>query len=253
MTGDGLWLTRLTGASAEPAIRVFAFPNAGAGPNVFTGLARHLPAWLGLWAVALPGREARFNEPPRTELAPLTADLAEALLPHSTRPYVLFGDCSGALLAYLVSHRVRELGGPAPARLVVSGYPPPDQANRTPEELLALDSAEFWSRLVALGGIPPEIAAADDLREVFEPAFRADYHLLAQYEHRPLPPLDTPIISLSGPGSPNRHRYAAGWAAHGNGGPHHEEVGDGGRTTDSPAALGAHLAQMLGDLAPPKD
>lgn len=250
MTGEGVWLTRLTDDPGDPAIRLFAFPNAGAGPNVFTELARHLPAWIGLWAVALPGREARFGEPARTELESLTADLAEALLPHVAHPYALFGDCSGALLAYLVAHRVRELGGPAPVRLVVSAYPPPDVANRTPRELLALDSAEFWRRLIAQGGIPPEIVAFDDLREVFEPAFRADYRLLAQYEHRPLPPLRTPITSLSARGDPNADRYAAGWAAQGNGGPHHEEVGDGGRAIDSPVALGGHLAQMLGDPTP---
>ncbi|QKG27194.1 thioesterase II family protein [Actinomadura verrucosospora] len=250
MTGDGLWLTRLTGDPAEPAIRLFAFPNAGAGPNVFTGLARRLPGWIDLWAVALPGREARFGEPPRTELAPLTAELADALLPHLSRPYALFGDCSGALLAFLVAHRVRELGGPAPVRLVVRAYPPPDIVNRTPRELLALESAEFWRRLVSQGRIPPEIAAIDDMREVFEPAFRADYRLLAQYEYRPMPPLNTAITSLPGPGDPDARRHAAGWAAHGKGDPHHREVGNGGRATDSPAALGAHLAQTLGDLAP---
>ncbi|MDL4817183.1 thioesterase II family protein [Actinomadura opuntiae] len=248
MTAYSPWLVHLTESSAEPAIRLFAFPNAGAGPNVFVELARHLPARLGLWAVALPGREARFGESARADLAGLTADLAGALLPHSIHPYALFGDCSGALLAYLVAHRIRELGGPAPVRLVVSDYPPPDRKNRVPGKLLALGSREFWQRLIAQGGVPPEIAAVQDLREVFEPAFRADYRLLAQYEHRPLPRLDTAITSLSGPKNSNARRYAAGWAVHGSRGPHHEEVGNGDRVTDSPVALGACLAHLLGDL-----
>ncbi len=47
----------------------------------------------------LPGRQARFKEPNRTDLGALVADLAADVLAQPRRPTVLFGYYTGALLA----------------------------------------------------------------------------------------------------------------------------------------------------------
>nr|BFE79191.1 hypothetical protein GCM10020093_017920 [Planobispora longispora] len=128
-----------------------AFPHAGGGPSSLTGLAEHFPPEVGLWAVNLPGRQARLAEPPRTDLDGLVDDLARDLAGWR-EPYTLFGYCSGALLAYLVCRRVVELGG-APERLVVASFAAPDI---TPllRRLPSLPSWLFWEQLIDLGGVP---------------------------------------------------------------------------------------------------
>ncbi|MFF0305822.1 thioesterase II family protein [Streptosporangium sp. NPDC004379] len=112
------------GDRPEGRVRLYAFPNAGGGPASLTGLAAAFPPEVEVWAVNLPGRQARLAEPPRDDLGGLVDDLARDLLATARPPYALFGYCSGALLAYLVCRRLTELSA--------SAGPPPDPGRAAP-------------------------------------------------------------------------------------------------------------------------
>jgi surfactin synthase thioesterase subunit len=174
----------------EARARLYVFPHAGAGPAALTGLAAALPETIELWALNLPGRQARLDEPPRTDVRELVAEIA-ADLAATPGYYALFGYCGGALLAHLAASRS------APGRLVVGSYPAPDVAPM-PRRLHLLPGDAFWDAVLAQGGIPPELAAHTGLRPVFEPALRADFALYAGYHHRPTQPLDIPVTVLVG-------------------------------------------------------
>ncbi|MFD0686469.1 thioesterase domain-containing protein [Actinomadura fibrosa] len=224
MTGEhAAWLHRLNDRP-RPAVRLFCFPSVGAGPNMFADLSGRIDGRIEMWGAALPGREARFSEPPPTDLDEVVWTLTQALLPHTERPYALFGYCSGALLAYLVARRLTELGVPAPLRLIVANYPPPHVENRTARDVGALGSEDFWRRIIQLDGVPEQITQMEDLRDVFEPVFRADYRLIAQYEHRDTLPIGLPVTLLSGGLDPLSDQDVTGWARHSDGGVHHEII-----------------------------
>ncbi len=182
---------------AGARLRVFAFPHVGAGCSAFTQCARLLPAEVELWSLNLPGRQARFLEPSRTDLEPLVEEVAGQVLSRITGPYVLFGYCSGALLAFLVARRLRERSAPAADRLVVISYAAPD-AVTPPTRLHELPAEDFWAAVHELGGFPPELLAEQDYREIFEPPLRADFRLLAQYRFTAGAPLDVPISVIAG-------------------------------------------------------
>ncbi|MFF3672199.1 thioesterase II family protein [Microtetraspora malaysiensis] len=171
-----------------------AFPHAGGGPASLGELAGHLPPEVGLWSVNLPGRQARLAEEPRTDLDGLVDELAHDLVERG--PHTLFGYCSGALLAFLVCRRAVELGG-RPERLIVASFAAPD-VTLLLRRLPSLPSWLFWEQLIALGGVPAELADREALWPVLEPALRADFGLLAGYHHRPGPPLPVPISVLYG-------------------------------------------------------
>jgi surfactin synthase thioesterase subunit len=193
-------------------VRVVVFPHAGGGPASLATLAPLFPPHVEPWAVNLPGRQARLAEEPRTDLDGLVADLSAAL-ETVPRPYVLFGYCSGALLAHLVARRAGAEGA-APARLVVGSFAAPDVAI-VPRRLHALPSALFWDRLVAAGGIPAELAAHTDLYPALEPALRADFAMLAGYRYAPVPPVGTPVTVLYGRHDRSLTRGALlGWRRH---------------------------------------
>jgi surfactin synthase thioesterase subunit len=59
---DLTWLRPLSCADEGPIL--FAFPPAGAGPNVFRPWLSWLPAHLELVAVKAPGREDRIGQEP---------------------------------------------------------------------------------------------------------------------------------------------------------------------------------------------
>lgn len=198
----------------DAALRLFAVPHAGAGASAFADCARRLPPGVELRALNLPGRQARLREPPRTELEPLVQELAEHLQGAADgRRYALFGYCSGALLAFLVARRLRALGAPPACRLLVASYFPPDVV--AVPRLHDLPGDEFWEAIRSLGGMPEELLAVEGYRELFEPALRADFGLLARYRHGAEPPLDLPLTALGGRGDDLLGpAELAGWARH---------------------------------------
>jgi medium-chain acyl-[acyl-carrier-protein] hydrolase len=174
---------------------MLAFPQAGGGCSAFAEHSQAMPGWLELRTLNLPGRQARFGEALRTDLAGLVADLV-ADCAQCTGPYLMYGYCSGALLAYLVSRGLSENGTPMPRRLVVGSYPAPHLITSTPID--ALGSEQLWQALVDYRAVMPQLAQHAELRAVSEPVIRADLNLVSQYKHVPAPPLPVPITVLAG-------------------------------------------------------
>ncbi|MFI5957628.1 thioesterase II family protein [Cryptosporangium sp. NPDC051539] len=204
---SGPWFVPMTEAAAP--VRVLGFPHAGAGCAAFAGCVEELPPGVGLWALNLPGRQARFSEPSITDLDLLVDAVVRDLPAH---PYVLLGYCSGALLAFLVARAAADRGLLQPRALIVASYPAPHLA-RPAQDLHELPSADFWERIQALGGFPPVLARQPDFRAVFEPALRADYAAMAAFRYRSGPPLSVPIVAVAGERDdslPEAHLH--GWA-----------------------------------------
>ncbi|NBE98015.1 glycosyltransferase [Nonomuraea sp. KC401] len=181
------WFLPLAGDSGVP---VFAFPHAGAGAGRLLEFARAVASQASLWAANLPRRQARLDEPFPPDLASLVGELADAVTPLVRERYGFFGYCAGALLAFLVARELRERDVPLPDTLVVASFEAPDIA-RLPRDVADLPASRLWRRLVDSGGLP--VAPDARLREVAEPAVRADFALLADYVHRPAEPLPVPI------------------------------------------------------------
>jgi medium-chain acyl-[acyl-carrier-protein] hydrolase len=183
--------TRRPGAE----VTIAAFPRAGDGCAAFAEQAKDMPDWLELATLNLPGRQARFREPLRTDIDPLVAELTE-YWGDRPAPSILFGYCSGSLIAYCVACCMQDSGAVLPRRLVVGSCKPPHCDSTS---LLAdLDSDAFWQVLVANNVLPPQIADHSQLRNVIEAVIRADLALAGGYLHKPRPPLPIPITVLAG-------------------------------------------------------
>ncbi|NUT32235.1 MAG: thioesterase [Hamadaea sp.] len=238
---DTPWFTCMERRERARA-RVYVFPHAGGGPGATGTLAAALPDTIELWALNLPGRQARLAEPPRTELGPLLADLtAELAADHTGPPYrAYFGYCGGALLAYLTARLA------APDRLFVGSFAAPDVAV-LPRRLHLLPDEAFWGMVLAEGGVPPELASPE-LRPVFDGALRADFGLYAEYYHRPAAPLDIPVSVLYGREDPDLSRGGLlGWRRFSTSAPELCEVKAGHWLVDeNPADVAACLADRIG-------
>jgi len=179
----------------DACVTVAAFPQAGAGCAVFSQHAKAMPDWLELMTLNLPGRQARFGEPVCTDIDALAEELALYWANH-TGPYLFFGYCSGALIAYCVARRLQEQGAILPRRLVVSSYKAPHLVSSGP--LGELNSEDFWAALIRFNAVVPQLAEQRELREISEPVIRGDMALVAGYRHVPCAPLTIPITMLSG-------------------------------------------------------
>ncbi|MET9919995.1 thioesterase II family protein [Streptomyces sp. NPDC059605] len=188
------WFVPLVEDPDRP-VRVFGMPQAGAGCATFADCAALLSGNAALYGLNLPGRQARFGEPARTGLGPLVGELLDELRGHADRPYVLVGYCSGAALAYLVARAAQAAGLPLPRALVAISFPGP-QFTVMDQDMHHLPSGDFWDRVTATGGFPPQLASQPEFREIFEPALRADYELFSgfRYEELPRMPVDISVV-----------------------------------------------------------
>ncbi|MFI6846768.1 thioesterase II family protein [Kitasatospora sp. NPDC050467] len=182
---------------AEPDVRVICFPHIGAGASIYNEWADRLPAGAELCAVRFPGRENRLDEPPIEEMPELLETLGSVLAPVTQGRFVLFGHCSGSLVAFEFARWLRAQGRPQPELLVVSSIEAP--AVRSIESPLhLLPREELFEQVASFGGVAPGVLGDPDLMEMFEPVLRADYRLIERAPYAPGLPLDVPIAVAGG-------------------------------------------------------
>lgn len=181
----------------SPRVRLLCFPYAGGNATGYRGWPRGLPPDVELCAVQLPGRRGRLREPPITRMSLLLDALEAALVPYAEAPFALFGHSMGALIAYELSCRLRDRGGPAPVHLFLSGRSAPGVPPSKPPAG-NLPDAEFVERLRAYEGTPEEVFQQPELMELLLPVLRADFLLIESWVDAGHAPLDVPIRVFGG-------------------------------------------------------
>lgn len=192
----GRWLARPRKV-ADPALRLFCVPHVGAGGAAFNSWLAHLPPQVELCAIRFPGRENRLHEPLVEDLPTLLAGLAPAAAPLLDRPFILLGHCSGSVIAFEYARRLRSLGSPEPAMLIVSSAEAP-QLRKITDPLHRLPREALLDRVVQFGGMSEAVLDDPDLMAMFERILRADYRVVELAEHAPEPPLSVPITVIGG-------------------------------------------------------
>ncbi len=174
------------------SVRLFCLPYAGAGATVFRGWSDLLPQ-LDVVPVQLPGREGRIGESPAVDVD----KLATALLPHTDRPYAVFGHSFGARLGFELCRALRARGARPPVWLFVSGAQAPHLPQLKPPASVLPDD-EFVERVTELGGTPPEILGDPEMRALALPVLRADFAYVDRYVYEAGSPLTCPITVYAG-------------------------------------------------------
>jgi|GEM_PF-1411144 len=183
-------------------MRLFCFPQAGAGGGVFFDWPKHLPPWIEVLGIELPGRATRLNEPPLASVAAMAERLAEAMGRLDPKPALFFGHSFGAIVAYELTQRLKLGAMPLPLAMIVSACAAPHLPSRFAANLYALPCKEFLFELSKRGGLPLEAETNCKLQELIEPALRADIRcreLWLASRTGVLPePLQMPIYPMGG-------------------------------------------------------
>lgn len=179
-------------------MQLFCFPFAGGGAYSYRRLYPHWASFITPHTLELPGRGGRGREPLLLEISGLVEDSLARVVPQlSSAPYAFFGHSMGALLAFLLTHKILALGLAPPCQLFLSGRTAPGVPDRVPSRHL-LPRQEFLAMLDQFAGSPQEVLANQELMEYFEPVLRADFQASGSYRHHNLPPLPVPITLLYG-------------------------------------------------------
>lgn len=188
-------------------MRVFFFPFAGGSRYSFPQL-RGLTSNFVFFDY--PGRGLRIGE----SLVSNIEQLLEGMLDSVKREieaggdYAIYGHSMGALVGYLICHRLSALGLRMPTRLIVSGKKAPSVKRGSVISHLKDDL--FWQEVRKMGGIPDELFSHSELSTYFCPILRADFAVVESYEHRPGRLLSIPIDVFFGTEDANRDEIT-GW------------------------------------------
>jgi len=183
--------------TTEAQLRLFCFPYAGGGSQVFRRWADYMPPTVELCPVELPGRGSRIMEPYFTRLPPLIEALAEGIVPYLDRPFAFFGHSMGALISFELARRLRRDAREGPVHLFVSGRGAP-QLRLDDPPVHALSESELMERLRELDGTPEEVLSNTELMRLVLPVLRADFAVCETYVYHAEPPLDCSITAFGG-------------------------------------------------------
>lgn len=192
--------------------RLFVFPSAGRGPAMFRPWAAHLHVATELCLIQLPGREARWNEPPLVDVGEASRAVYEAMRHDVDRPFAFFGHSLGALIAFEVARHLRRWMNVVPRALFVAAHRAPQLPNPLPR-IAQLPDAEFLSTLRArYGGLPEAAIAQKELMDLVLPTLKGDYGMAENYEYTKDEPLSCPISVFGGVDDRHiSHEELEGW------------------------------------------
>lgn len=178
-------------------VRLFCLPYSGASAMVYSRWRRHVPQWLQVRPVELPGRGMRMDEPLQRDIARLAGQLADEIGAELDRPYALFGHSLGGLLAFELAHALRERGLPAPLALFVSATAGPARRDVSDYAVEKTD-AQLLARLRELDGTAEEALANRELMVLMLPILRADFLLCGSFRYGAREPLAIPLHVFGG-------------------------------------------------------
>jgi medium-chain acyl-[acyl-carrier-protein] hydrolase len=184
------WFVR-PNPSRNAKLRLFCFSHAGGAASAYHAWQAALDD-VEVWAVQLPGREARVQEPLISDLQFLAQKITDATTDHLNKPFIFLGHSMGAVVAYETARELNRRGLPLPLHLYVSGRPAPHLPPVDPP-LHDLPDAELLFELKRrFDGLPKVILAEPDLLALFLPILRSDLKMMETHQF-----LDQPRLSVS--------------------------------------------------------
>jgi medium-chain acyl-[acyl-carrier-protein] hydrolase len=164
---------------------------------MFFPWAQGLPKDVEVCAIQLPGHAGRLEQPPFSELLPLTRAIANAMTPLLDRPFSCLGHSLGALLAFEVIRILRDRKEPQPTYLFASGCSSP-HVRKVEKPTHDLPDGQFVQRLRELNGTPAELFDNTELIDLLLPAIRADFRISETYAYVQAAPISCSIIVFGG-------------------------------------------------------
>jgi medium-chain acyl-[acyl-carrier-protein] hydrolase len=190
-------LVQIVGGTGSPRKTLVCIPQSGHAVAMFIRWKKLLKPVMDFIIVMLPGREERIMEEPLTSMKEITSLLVGELNERSDLDLVLYGHCSGGLIAYQLAHELKRAGGVQASALVISSTLAPHLVPLAPQ-LHRYDDDELRRYMENLSAhVTPRIP--DAVWELFEPCIRADLEAVERADYS-LSPLGVPLAFIRGAG-----------------------------------------------------
>lgn len=185
-----------------PRMRLFCFSYAGGSAANYYSWQAGLDPSIEICAVQLPGRGARFGEPPLRSLEQAVQALSQVIAGLDDLPFAFFGHSLGGLLAFELARYCQRHGRVMPERLIVSGTVAP-RGRRLARNLHELSDADLIAALRQYNGVPTAVLDEPELMALMLPTVRADFAMVAGYSYHSEARMDLPICVFGGDRDPH--------------------------------------------------
>ena len=191
-------LIRVGSPLTTSKVTLICLAHAGAGSSTFRGWAEELRPHFDVVTIQLPGREDRIREPAYETMEAAVAPIVAAIEPFLNRPFVVLGHSLGALIAFEVVHRIRQVYASEPIAFIPSAC----RAPYFPHPVLPishLPDADFVTSFQArYDGIPSVILNDPAYLQAFLFPLRADFRILEAHQFTARPLLTCPLLIFGG-------------------------------------------------------
>ena len=211
------WLV-VTRPNPAATVRLFCFPFAGGGSAVYRLWNDRIGPSIEVIAVEPPGRLARIDQAPVSDVHLFAAQAAEAMTPLLDKPYALFGHCLGGLTMYETARQLQRAAEQLPVHMFVCGSRPPDLIDKEgPFERLLQDQLlrnRLYDPFLPIHEQPEEVFAdvirlfridsteqmlkSPELRALVLPVVRAEFEMAFKYRYRQEAAWNFPITCFNG-------------------------------------------------------
>lgn len=180
-------------------MNVLLLHHAGGDKYAFRPLQESLGATVQCIALEAPGRGDRYGEPLQYSLNGLLDDFTEQIKQHIYTDYVIVGMSMGAVLTFLITHRLKLQHQRLPQHIFLASRLP--FSHYETNQVIAQSSSDaFWEFLSVYDSRSAIVAEHPELRAFYEPIIRADFTAMQHFDQAfdNLPKLDTPCSILYG-------------------------------------------------------
>lgn len=180
-------------------INLICLPFAGGSKYSYRALFDNNDVIFNAVTLEYPGHGSRVVDELVPDIKILVDDLykqVETIVQDGE--YAIYGHSLGGLLGYLLTVKILLNKHKGPKHLLVSGAAGPSALSRTERRIHLHPHKEFLDEVIALGGMPEEIAREADMLNFLEPILRNDFKVSATYVHQEHEPLDIPMTIVSG-------------------------------------------------------
>ena len=168
----------------NPKMRLFCFPYAAGGAEIFYRWDEGLPQDVEVCALQLPGRSNRRNEKAITQLSVLIEILYHEITEFNDIPFAFFGHSMGALISFELSQLLFQNAHILPAYLFISAHRAPGiPPSHSPLHKMSND--EFIKVLQLYNIIPKEILQRDDVINYIMSIAKADFEMVETWKCNP--------------------------------------------------------------------
>lgn len=164
-------------------------PFAGGNSYSYNPIIKNLDKYFTILCPEISGRGNMSDHPLFENIDEMVENIYNKWIKplNLNRKYIFFGHSMGALLSYLLVHKIEEHNRPLPIHMFVSGKSGPTLKKE--EITYNLPKNLFYKKLEELGGIPNSALYDDEFMIYFEPIIRADFKAVELFELKKRPPL----------------------------------------------------------------